>query len=268
MKKLTTILLVLLAVNSSMGQRSKRIAPSDICTETIIIDGSTSEWPHPLKFFDKTFGLSFSLCNDSTNLFLVFRITNSLIQRKILRTGIIIGLDTLGTKKIHCRISYPINSGNRNNNQNRNQNADFNLIKNEFRMQPHLMELEGFINNNGQQYTQSLNGIAVSLNWENDDMIYELKIPLNSFDKSPSTLFSEKKVLALTVIIPAIESPQVQGGSGFGSGGGRPGGAPGGGRPSGGGPPSWVTQNSNNADFQVLQQEQKLRHRFYLILSK
>lgn len=266
MKKLTIILLVLFKVNSSMGQSSKRIAPSDICTETIIIDGSTSEWPQNLKYFDKTIGLSYSICNDSANLFLVFRVMNPMIQKKILRTGIIIGLDTSGSKKIHCRINYPINSVNRNNNQFSNQNTDFNLIKSEFLMQPHLMDIEGFINNNGQQFTQSLNGIAVSLNWENDDMIYEIQIPLNSFYKIPTKLFSERKALTLTVIVPAIERPQLQGGGGFGSGGSRPAGINGGERPGGGGPPSWVTQSSNNVDFQILQQEQKLRHRFYLIL--
>jgi hypothetical protein len=182
------------------------------------------------------------------------------MQMKILRTGIIVGIDTSGKKKQHVTVTYPLKSGAGKPGGTKGQRPDINELRIKFRQQPQFMMLSGFKNNNEQVPLQAANGVMVKLDWdENNDMIYELMIPIQAFRTNKLCKDDLSKAYSLNVNIPAFVRPDF-GGTG-GPGGGNPGGG-GGGRPGGG-----MTQSGGNEQFMIMFEEQKFSQKFTLVLQ-
>ena len=55
--------------------------------QPILIDGRTNEWEKPLNFYNNEAGMTYSISNDSTYLYLSFICNNAMKSRKMMREG-------------------------------------------------------------------------------------------------------------------------------------------------------------------------------------
>ena len=141
------------------------------------------------------------------------------MRMKILRSGLILSIDTTGKRRLSIEINYPMQSLVES--RPTGQRPDKAEMKNQFRMINQSMNVSGLHQGNGLIPTRNENGLAVCLDWDaNDNLIYEISIPVRTFWKSEISQEDVLKVLSLNITIPALQRP---GGAGR-PGGGRPGG--------------------------------------------
>jgi hypothetical protein len=254
---LRIIFLSFITAISTFGQETKKkkgVPTAIYRQDNIVIDGKMNDWPELISFYNKDSKLGYSIANDSSKFYFCFIMSDQLMQMKILRMGLYIGIDTMGKKNQDISICYPMPGSFRGNTKN-GERPDFEKIKATFRNSPQYMSLNGFRNGNGTSPIQAVNGVAAKLDWDAEgNMIYELEIPFNAFQLRG---FSNQ-LYALNVFLPAIKRPQVNGVSGAT--------ASGGGRPGGGGPPPGVSGGQNSGA--IMFEDQKFRQRFYLNSGK
>ena len=238
-----TALIILLSM--TLQAQKDTVSTCIKMTTKVAVDGQLNDWQIPLKFYDKKTSVAYSIANDDKNLYIVYRISDSLLYHKILRTGMIVQIDTLGKKDGQLAISFPMpvrpdrasasKSGGRISTQE---------LVNEAKM----MELSGFKSGNGRSPNVAKNGIAASIQLDgNKDFIAEFRIPLKELTAGAIEKF-QTNAMGINLMIPAMKSgagegearrPQQAGdsqmGPGRGHGGGSMGGRPGGGRGEGGG---------------------------------
>jgi len=266
MRALAILIVTFALCTDTEAQKSKKISESQWAAGEILIDGNNRDWNLPLHYYDTSTKISYSIANDSSSIYLCIATGDETMQMKILRAGMVVGLDTLGKRKQHISISYPLvpASGNPGNSQKARPGTD--ELKQNFKYKQQFMELSGFIGRNGISPVQAVNGVMACLDWnENGELIYELAIPFRSFGSPGIVRPGVSKPFCLNVSINALELPNsgpgAYGGSGRPGGGGPPGGS---GGPGGGGPPSWVTQGGGGKDFSLLIEEQGLRQKFQI----
>jgi hypothetical protein len=206
----------------------------------VIIDGQASEYPGKLYYSSKT-KMTYSLSNDKANLYLCFKITDEIMQLKIINAGMEIWLDTTSKAKEQFGILFPCASSNKMNMDGtrpsintEGQKPDVSKMKQDFFLCQTVMQLKGFkYTTKGVRPLEDVSGIKVKINWDSFNiMIYEAVIPFKTFYKESLSAFDSTKTFALTINVNAIQMPNMPRGGGPG-GEGMPGG--GGGMPEGGG---------------------------------
>lgn len=215
----------------------------------VTVDGNISEWQNPLRFYDQETGISYSISNDHKNLYLACSISNDLLQMKILRSGLIFGIDTLGKKSFPVNIKYPLpdkqvqESGTINNplsatGQDRKPGRASYKLK--LLSEAREIELTGFKQPAGKIISVSdLNnqGISAVMNIDEKGILnYEAVIPFSTFYKKELAPADSDKVFNYEIRIdPASGSSRNPGNNSRMEGNGMRGGMRGGGMRGGGG---------------------------------
>jgi hypothetical protein len=75
---------------------------------TPTIDGLSSDWAKPFRYYDGKSKLQFAANYNQDNLYLCIRIADELAQRKALLSGIQLWIDATGKKKYRCGIGCPM----------------------------------------------------------------------------------------------------------------------------------------------------------------
>lgn len=218
-------------------------------SEKLIIDGDNSDWKDIPRYYNTDMGLSFDIRNDSTNLYIVFRIPDVMLQMRLLHTGFHVSFKIKTKPKIITGITFPklsrdvlnLNDGP----------PDISIVAEKFLLENAPATLEGFVYSNGLTYSgyQDKKMVSFSINWNAlNEMIYEFQIPIREFyGDNFSFLEIKKNVISLLAESEAFTKPtmpvEISNNGGMegppGGMGGPPGGmgvSPGGmGRPPGGG---------------------------------
>jgi hypothetical protein len=246
MKRLSGLSLVLfLAASVAFGQSSRKPAGLTWAPAYLKVDGDLQEWGNPLRFYDTSTRIAYSVANDSANLYLCMRISDEMMKRKVLSVGMTVGIDTLGKKKQQVSITCPLAGS---------------LVFDR-------MVLHGFRSGNGISRTPADNGVTVKIG-RNDlhDLVYEASIPWISFlGRNPTEKETGKMTLEITIPpmprsarderLARAESDDDDASLSGMPGGGRLGGRMGGGMRGGMGP------GGMNGGFDI-RGEQKLRMKF------
>ena len=74
--------------------------------EPVQVDGEMTEWPSGSTVYFEDSGAQLGLCNDSENLYILFRFSNQTWVRAIRMGGVILWLDSAGKKKKDFGIRY------------------------------------------------------------------------------------------------------------------------------------------------------------------
>lgn len=270
MKYTLYIAAIFIIMSFGLSSNKNKVINSKWLDKSVVIDGNIDEWAQKPLFFDKETKLLVSIANDSSNFYLTMVIHDELVQTKILRSGLIVSLDTLGKKKEHISIQYPMKSDLKGK-QSIEKRGKPNLeeIKKMFKLKPQFMLLSGFKSGNGTGLLQNVNGIAVKLDWdENNSLIYELKVPFSSIGNKSLNKDNINNKFSLIVKLPAVTKIKVDGTSGATKPtGGRPTGPPsGGGRPSGG-RPKGAGGPPNMEGMSLMFEEQYLLQKFIFTLN-
>ncbi len=253
MKKGILAVAVLLVL-ASFSSPKKEAIKCKAQTKALKVDGKTADWDTNLAFDEKT-GFYYAFSNDARNLYVRLKMTNKMVQRKALATGLTLWIDPAGKGKSKLGIQYPKgrmheNRGNYQRPQNRSQgqaqrksfssqnNSEWiNKFNLRYSSGVEKGELEGFEKAGLKDSFLGKNGIEVMLQLDTKgELIYEAKIPLRMIFVHPDEYFkSSPKAFSLAFETGYIKIDMSRmGGGGMGGrmgGGGRMG--SGGQRPSG-----------------------------------
>lgn len=202
------------------------------------------------RYYNDDTRLNFDITNDSSNIYLVFKIWDEMTQLKIMRAGLKISLKTKAKPGRDVSIQYPL--GNQHEADNglpkQNQKTGKQEIRSQFLVQNTLFKADGFAFSNGLIPTRDDDkGLHAAVQWDNsNNMIYTVRIPFKELFGYPYDIrLISKKEIKLEVEENAVQRPasdgnehsmREHGGGGDGGGGMRPGGmgGHGGGRRPGG----------------------------------
>jgi hypothetical protein len=181
-------LLIILASLSSCS------SPSIISTwnNEIKIDGNRLDWVDKLKYFEDE-RVALGVMNDNEYVYLCFVTSDRAKAAKILRTGFTIWLDPLSSDGKTIGIQYPIKTEkspdidmlpqSRSHQQNKSDKSqrEQNLVKMLEKMKSEQHEILVVNEDKFPLYVfpvKSKNGLEVSINFEGQQLVYELKVPL------------------------------------------------------------------------------------------
>lgn len=105
-----SVILLSLISNAIFAQKASDVQEGNLLVSKIKVDGNVSDWPTPLKATNKTTGLTYTVANDSKNLYVVMQASNVNDTRKILMGGITFSLNEDGKKKTKeaLTLTYPV----------------------------------------------------------------------------------------------------------------------------------------------------------------
>jgi hypothetical protein len=135
----------------------------------------------PLRFYDPNTRLQYSIFNDSVNIYCYIKATEKLAQLKIIRTGILLKIDTLGKKKYQKTILYPLIPKKTNKALPILKETDWDLFISRFTYDHSYMKTTGFTTSTIEdEPIINNNGISVSITWDRYAvLLYKAIIPIS-----------------------------------------------------------------------------------------
>lgn len=235
-------IVVMLACILAGCSASKKAVTIEWPAQQIVIDGKLDEW-QPIKYYHSGTHLKYSINNDREQLYICIVAPDQKTQQKIAMAGFQITLDTLGGRKKHVTIQYPLTiekppplkPGDRGNSSE---------LARVILKQANTMMISGFqVAKTAKEIPlQNSLGIKIALDWTADgSLVYEAAIPFKTFmkfegDKIVGMQFTVKGLAQVSSSgmqgggMPANMPPPSGGGGGMPPGGfGSPGGSPPGG---------------------------------------
>ena len=218
--------------------------------KSVKVDGNTEQWQLPLRYFNESGKLHYTVTNDAENLYVCVIADDMQKQMRFFRAGFEVWIDTLGKSKKHTGILFPVPSKQPKGVFPKDSVSLKELIqvrkpdnlplKSRFGSSLKEMKLVGFkAPINGLTPLNNNSGISAGIDWDKlGVMTYEAVIPFKTFYKATLSPADNAKVFSVTFVIPAIAGMSSPGGSSvtpgseMGAGGGR--GAGGNGRSGGG----------------------------------
>ncbi len=215
------ILSMLAAGSLLAGCASAPIYPSLQQKTPVVIDGNPIDWQLPLTYYDKDSKLSFSVSNDSANLYFCFAAYDEPLQMRIIRGGLQIWIDTAGGKAQQIGLLYPdpatMVHGRANWRRDpsggalQNTAEDFDPIgalRRAFLRSPGEMELKGFSPPiGGVTPVNNAFGIQVGVNWDtmNNVLYYEAAIPFADFLGKQLSPWDTGRIFGMTFTVNGMQ---------------------------------------------------------------
>lgn len=173
----------------------------------IVPDGNASEWEMPLRYANSQYTLSYSIINDSRNIYVCIMTTNPEMRHRIMKAGMTLYFDPKGKQKKKMALVYP------------ERNMDGIKV-------PTVYNSDGFLNmDNGQHnLTDKMAGIKIGLNpmADNGALVYEVAVPLSRVLANGLSEKALRKNFSVGIVVNQL--PGKRGGSGDGQGQRRGGG--------------------------------------------
>jgi hypothetical protein len=202
----------------------------------IHVDGNISEWKLPLSFYSLETGEVYSICNDSSNLYLCFISNDALKIRKLIMGGWRLNLSSKEKdNKFDCSIVFHAvkipNEENLQGGDRRRGGPDQNVMIKAYKSELKSIKAIGFKTMNGKLPLVNVNGINICIGSDSiNKLCFEIAIPLDELMDENALQLDE--LITLNVKVNSLAAP-TQGGQG--GGGGSRGGGGGGSRGGGGG---------------------------------
>jgi len=204
MKKLTFVMWLVLML--MWGCAKTPVYKSTWQQPSFKLDGEDQDWEGKM-YYDSESDFIFGLANDQEKLFVKLKISNQLIQQKILVTGLTFWIDTVGKRKKQLGLTFPMKSNpkgmvgggsRRNRNLNVGQGSQKHMDIVNFNMKYKTgMESMLLINYFGDEridFTNNKNveGINAILRYDKDLMLYyEAEIPLSKIFPNPQKFLND-----------------------------------------------------------------------------
>ncbi|MBP1650507.1 MAG: hypothetical protein H6Q26_664 [Bacteroidetes bacterium] len=192
---------LLLALGTSCN---RNIAPQErFQSSPIDPDGNASEWTMPLRYANSQYTLSYSITNDSRNIYICVMTSDPEMKHRIMKAGMSLYFDPKGKQKKKMALVYP------------ERNMDGIKV-------PTVYNTDGFLNmENGQHnLTDKMTGIKIGLNPMADSgLVYEAAIPLNRVLANGLSEKALRKSFSVGVMVNQL--PGKRGGPGEGQGQGQ-----------------------------------------------
>jgi hypothetical protein len=211
MKRLLFILLFILTTIYSQGQDYR--SPS-IWQDKIVIDGANTEWQHPFKLHNSSAGVSFSIANDSSYLYLCFEAREPLYIVKMLRASWYLQLSSKERKKrFNASIAFDpmyielepkhdyVEKKDKKGPTFENWLDDYKLESNTYTTQG----LKHYQKDALSLSDTTRNLIRVRLDYTEEKAVYEIAIPLRELMPMAQVQWNER--MKLKVYIDALDAP-------------------------------------------------------------
>lgn len=248
----------------------------------IIVDGDISEWKQPLSFYSLETGEVYSVCNDSSSLYLCFISNDAMKIRKLIMGGWRINLSSKEKdNKFNCSLVFhPVTISNEESRSaggdRRRGPSNQNMMAKAYKSELTSIKAKGFKTMNGKLPLVNENGINICVGSDSiRKLCYEIAIPLKELMAENSIQLNEQ--ITLDVKVNSLSAPTSggpgggggrSGGGGYGGGSGsRGGGGYGGGSRGGGGSGSYgggQGRGSGSVDFGDLYVTSKSKQTFVL----
>ncbi len=238
--KFLFIIALIILFNACSPKIIKQISWQSI---PVKVDGNASEW-ESMKYFCTKNKLTYTVSNDSNNLYICITTLDRTTQIKILRAGMELSIDTTGKNRSQLVISYPLaqNKGDRKAEQrqeinNQGESGSISMMKKKLSPEQSTMNLFGFKHTiNGVSPINIKNGINVSMGIDSSQVLtYEASIPLRTFYKASLEPNDTNRVFGFNIKVNGVQLSQNDEGGHIGRGGMSKGGQGGSGRRGGGG---------------------------------
>ncbi len=270
-------ILVLLVFTTNVSCAKKVKIDAKWQTAEVTVDGNSSEWNVPLRYFDSKSKLNYQITNDGQSLYIAFRLTDMDVINQFNFGGITIELDTLPGKELTHMLKYPAGGGPMPMMGEDMPEPDFNsqneqeerpMPQERMGMQKPAITLKG-VSGYRKEVTialEELDGIEASHEFDIDSQVLfcEIKVPYYCLEMNPTQKINLDNTFKMKLSLGNDESgrpaPPQGGGNGMQGpppGGGNPpmGGGPGGGgfggRPDGQGPPDMPQSNAKKQEINL-----------------
>lgn len=92
------------------AQKLSDVQETNLYVSNIKVDGNSGDWTSPLKAFNKSTGLNYTIANDNKKLYLIIQASDVNTTRKILMGGITLSINEDGKKrnKELLSLTYPV----------------------------------------------------------------------------------------------------------------------------------------------------------------
>ncbi len=105
----TLLITAILCSGSAFAQKQPDVQDGNLKANTVKIDGDAKDWQSPLKAFNKSTGLAYSVANDDKKLYVVMQASDINTTRKIMMGGITFSINADGKKRTKevLSLTYP-----------------------------------------------------------------------------------------------------------------------------------------------------------------
>jgi len=165
---------------------SSRLAPPGHYQDSpIIVDGNISDWGFPLRFSNPEYNMQYEVSNDKKNLYVCVYSRDISVQKRILKSGMIIYFDPKGEKNKNISLVFPVKkpadpSAQRNNEPIRY--SEYMTEMNQLLHQSDYYNTTGMMNMENGQYAidSKINNIQVAIKLNGDSsLVYEAAVPIS-----------------------------------------------------------------------------------------
>lgn len=222
MKRLFSILTFILTAIYCQGQDYRSPA---IWQDEMVIDGSNSDWQQPFKLHNTSAGVSFSIANDSSYLYLCFETKEPLYVVKMLRASWYLQLSSKERRRrFNVSIAFdpmyielePKHDYAENKEK---KGPTFENWLDDYRLESNTYRVQGLKHYQKEALTlgdTTHNLIRIGLDYNEEKAVYEMAIPLKELMPIAQIEWNER--MKLKVYIDALDAPSEKGKLSVGTG--------------------------------------------------
>ena len=199
---LTSTLLLLACSRQPTASSASRFAASPPA-----IDGQTADWTDSLRY-DPASKLQYQVLNVGRMVYVRLKVADPATQARVLRLGLTVWLDTTGRNQHQFGVRYPLGGPPPANQSAPDPNATLAARRSRRTLalaEMREMELLNYKGNKEPTLTdaQSLLGVKVALGFnDQDDLIYELAVPLRLlYRRQPALALNPERVAVVGVMV-------------------------------------------------------------------
>lgn len=205
--------------------------PAPKPTQPLIIDGNYTDWGEPWYYFDQ-FQANLSVAADSQFLYLCLKTSDRQLMHQILGRGLVISFNAQGKKKPQISIAFPLGMQSRK----AGEGEDFRTApqdqpretpresyprrwldpeSKQIDMRPIVaseLEIREGKDKIGRRLNrEQLQGLAVNIARQEQEIVYELRLPLQSRPEYSCALNCQpQKAIAVGIKVPEVDFSQMR----------------------------------------------------------
>jgi hypothetical protein len=163
----------------------KLAPPGHFQDSPISIDGNINDWGLPLRFSNPEYNMQYEFSNDKKNMYVCVYSKDISMQRRILKSGMIIYFDPKGEKNKNISLAFPVKKPANPASQRSGEPihyTDYLTEMNQLLRQSDFYNTTGMLNMENGQYAldNKINHIQVTIKLNADSsLVYEAAIPIN-----------------------------------------------------------------------------------------
>jgi hypothetical protein len=170
------------------------------------VDGNAPEWSKPLRYYDPTTKLQYTITNDLKNLYVCIRATSEESQQKMMRGGLQLWIDTAAKGKEKTGLLFPMPEIEKVEQNPVRTGPKEDGSKKHFRSDRTEMEVTGFkAPVGGVLPLRNIYGVEANVNMDSLDILtYEALIPFKTFFKDSLRMADSTRVFSIKIVLNGL----------------------------------------------------------------